>query len=228
MSDSPIGAMKAVARVSNELEGNYAFLGGAVVNLLLDDPALSEVRPTKDVDVVIEVLSHVDYTKLEERLRGLGFSHDDQEGAPSCRWILNELTVDIMPTHGGLQGLNTAWFPEALKSAQLIEAEGAKLKIVSPVGFLATKYVAFQDRGEGDFYSSIDMEDFVTVIDSRAHIVLEIENAETDLGQYVTGAVRTLLQNEDFQDALSGYLPSDEASQARLPELREKLSHMAD
>lgn len=58
MPESPIPAMKAVARLLDQLEGRYAFLGGSVVTLLVDQPELAEVRPTDDVDVVIEVLSH--------------------------------------------------------------------------------------------------------------------------------------------------------------------------
>lgn len=228
MPDSPIPAMKAVARLLDQLEGRYAFLGGSVVSLLVDQPELVEVRPTDDVDVVIEVLSHLDYTELEHRLRGVGFANDIREGAPRCRWVLKNLTVDIMPTLGELQGLNTAWFQEALESAVEIEVSGAWLKVVSPVGFLATKHAAYCDRGLGDFYGSADLEDIITVIDGRDNIVKEIADSDAALRRYVTGSISALSADPDFQDALSGLLASDEAGQARLPELRTKLMQIAD
>jgi len=59
MADIPIAAMRAVAERLDALGLDYAFLGGAVVGLLLDHPELSAVRATADVDVVIEAISQV-------------------------------------------------------------------------------------------------------------------------------------------------------------------------
>jgi len=49
--------------------------------------------------------------------------------------------------------------------------------LISPAAFLATKYVAFSDRGNGDHYGSHDLEVFITVVDGRADIVAEIRAA---------------------------------------------------
>ncbi|GAB5559826.1 MAG: hypothetical protein SynsKO_14730 [Synoicihabitans sp.] len=198
-----------------------------MVSLLVDQAELIEIRPTDDVDVVIEVLSHSDYTKLEQRLRGVGFANDFRVGAPRCRWVLGNLTVDIMPTRGELQGLNTAWFQEALESAIEIPVQGARLTVVSAVGFLATKYAAFEDRGKGDYYGSADVEDMITVIDGREEITREITDSDPALCRFVVESIKTLNEDPDFQDALSGLLPSDEAGQARLPALRAKLQQIA-
>ena len=162
------------------------------------------------------------------RLRGVGFANDIREGAPRCRWALGNLTVDILPTRGELQGFNTVWFQEALESAVEIEVSGARLKVVSPVGFLATKHAAYPDRGQGDFYGSANLEDFVTVIDGRDNIVQEIAGSDATLRDYVTRSIAALSADPDFQDALSGLLASDEAGQARLPGLRFKLKQIAD
>ena len=79
--------------------------------------------------------------------------------AAASSWVLGQLVVDIMPTDGEFLGLNTAWFKEALATATAREFAHTSLKLVSPVGFLATKYVAFLDRGAGDYYASHDLED---------------------------------------------------------------------
>lgn len=205
---------------------DYAFVGGSIVGFLLDNPDLSDVRPTDDVDVILEVLASERYSDVEERLRHLGFAHDMSEGAPLCRWKLGTLTVDIMPTEGSNLGLNTAWFKEALASAAIREVAHTPLRLISPVTFLATKYVAFLDRGGGDYYASHDLEDFVTVIDGRANIVTEIDRAPAALRSYLVGAIRGLMNEESFNEALSGHLPSDRASQQRLPLLRAKLRNI--
>lgn len=70
-----------------------------------------------------------------------------------------------MPTDGAALGLNTAWFAEALATATVRTVAHSSFSIVSPVAFLATKFVAFIDRGKGDLYASKDLEDFMAVVD---------------------------------------------------------------
>jgi hypothetical protein len=217
------GALRAVAERLDKLGMSYAFVGGSIVNLLVDYPELSPVRPTDDVDVIMEVVTSERYSDVEERLRKLGFQHDVREKAPRCRWTLDGFTVDIMPTQGALLGLNTAWFAEALATATEQEIAHTRLRVISPVAFLATKYVAFSDRGDGDFYASHDLEDFVTVIDGREKIVAEVDAAPAGLREYVIKSVRDLVGNSSFLEALAGHLPGDSASQRRLPGLRNKL-----
>lgn len=227
MAEAPIAAMKAVAERLDGLGLDYAFLGGSVVGLLLDHPELSPVRATDDVDVVIDVVTPIRYAGLEQKLRALTFDHDMRQGAPRCRWVLGDLTVDIMPADGDFLGLNTTWFREALASATPRAVSGGVLRVVSPVGFIATKYVAFLDRGAGDYYASHDLEDLITVIDGREKIVEEVAAAESELCAYVTQAVAELVASQDFMEALPGHLPADSASQSRLPGLRRKLTRIA-
>jgi len=64
-----IEALRAVARRLEPLETKFLFLGGAVIELLVDNPTVSELRPTKDVDVVAEVLTRSAFYALEEKSR---------------------------------------------------------------------------------------------------------------------------------------------------------------
>ena len=222
-----LGTLRTVADRLDDLGLHYAFVGGSIVNLLLDNPGILPARPTDDVDVILEVVVSERYSDLEARLRRLGFDHDIRPRAPRCRWVLGNLTVDIMPTEGGFLGLNTAWFKEALATATEQEFAHTRLKLVSPVGFLATKYVAFLDRGAGDYYGSPDLEDFVTVIDGREDIVAEVDQAPAELRRYVINAVQTLTATREFDESLLGQIPPDQASQQRLPILRGKLRGIA-
>lgn len=222
-----LAALRAVADRLDSLGLDYAFVGGSIVNLLLDHPDLSPARPTDDFDVILEAVTARGYADIEAKLRELGFDHDMREGAPRCRWVLGNLTVDIMPTEGYFLGLNTAWFAEALATAGERVFGHVRLKLISPVAFLATKYVAFLDRGDGDYYASHDLEDFITVIDGREAIAAEVAAAPDALRAYIIKAVRTLLDAPAFNESLPGHLPGDEASQRRLPALRHKLRSIA-
>lgn len=103
-----------------------------------------------------------------------------------------------------------------------------RLRLISPVAFLATKHVAFSDRGDGDYYGSHDLEDFITVIDGRDNIVAEVDHAAPPpLRSYVIESARRLLAAPLFNEALPGHLPPDRASQQRLPALRRKLQAIA-
>jgi hypothetical protein len=101
------------------------------------------------------------------------------------------------------------------------------LRVVSSVAFIATKYTAFLDRGEGDYYASHDLEDLLTVIDGPEKIVEEMMAADRSLRAYVAKAMATLVSSQNFLEALPGLLPDAAASQGRLPGLRLKLAGIA-
>jgi hypothetical protein len=86
---------------------------------------------------------------------------------------------------------------------------------------------ALADRGEGDYYASHDLEDFITVIDGRTAIVEEINCAPESLRNNLIRSIQLLNVNEDFLEALPGHLPPDTASQLRLPQLKQKLKDIA-
>lgn len=222
-----LAPLRSVADRLDRLGLDYAFVGGAIVNLLLDRPEFSPARPTDDLDVIVETITSRRYADVEARLREVGFSHDMRAGAPRCRWVLGDLTVDIMPAEGGYLGLNTAWFAEALASATERSFGHTRIRLVSPVAFLALKYAAFVDRGRGDFRASHDLEDFVTVIDGRENIADEVAAAPAGLRSHVKESVRRLLAAPSFNESLPGHLPSDAASQRRLVLLRRKLGLIA-
>jgi hypothetical protein len=93
-----IESLRLVARYFNGLEIPYTFLGASVLPLLVDDPSVLEIRSTLDVDLSVQVVTRPEFYELEERLRGLGFRHDTRERAPICRWLVEGVTVDVMPT----------------------------------------------------------------------------------------------------------------------------------
>ncbi len=75
-----------VARQLEPLLPELVFVGGATTELFFTSPAAPEVRMTRDADVICEVAGRVEYHRLGERLRALGFREDASPGAPLCRW----------------------------------------------------------------------------------------------------------------------------------------------
>jgi hypothetical protein len=98
MPSTNIVILQTVADGLEELKEEVVFVGGAVAELYADDPASSDIRPTLDVDCVIELSSRLEHAILEERLRAKKFAHDTSGGSPICRWIYKSIKVDVMPT----------------------------------------------------------------------------------------------------------------------------------
>ena len=80
-----IEMLSEIAKGLGPLCEKSVFVGGSTVGLYLTDPAAPKIRPTDDVDCVMELVTRGEYHKIEEQLRELGFSHASEEGAPVCR-----------------------------------------------------------------------------------------------------------------------------------------------
>ncbi len=68
MPSSNIEMLQIVAVGLEELKEEVVFVGGAVAELYADDPASSDIRPTQDVDCVIELSSRMEHARLEKNL----------------------------------------------------------------------------------------------------------------------------------------------------------------
>jgi len=226
--DANVLMVERVAKALGPLRTQMVFLGGCATSFLLTDPAATAVRMTRDVDLIVDATSRTSYHRLERQLSRLGFRHDTSEAAPLCRWLLDDLLVDVMPTDSALLGFSNRWYPEAIRSSiRRTLDNGLEIALISPPCFLATKLEAFQGRGRGDFAASHDIEDVVCVVDGRAEIVEEVRASDDALRAYLRDRLGSLLGENRFLSALPGHLPSDSASQARLPLLRRRLASIA-
>lgn len=215
-----------VARRLGDLRSEVVFLGGAVTELLVTDPAAPANRPTADVDVIVEVSSHAAYAALSERLRKLGFAEDRSEGAPVCRWIVEGVTVDVMPTSEAVLGFGNQWYPAAIRQSQERSVGQLVLRLVTAPYFLATKLEAFDGRGKGDYRASHDLEDLIAVIDGRPEVVDEVATAPGELRTYLARRLGALLGEPLFREALPGHLSGDAISQKRVPIVLERIRKM--
>jgi predicted nucleotidyltransferase len=227
MPKSNIELLTEVAKRLGPLRQEVVFVGGCATALLVTDAAGAEVRSTLDVDVIAEIASYADYAAFSERLRSLGFHEDTRKGAPLCRWLFDDLILDVMPVEEKIFGFTNQWYRGAMECAKTIELEpGLQIRLVNGAYFVATKLEAFKGRGHGDYASSHDLEDLLTVIDGRAAIVEEIAAAE-EIRSFIAQEFRNLLAVPQFVDALPGYLLPDGASQARLPVLKDRIKEIS-
>jgi hypothetical protein len=218
---------ESVVRLLVPVLDELVFVGGCTTGLFITDPAAGGVRPTKDVDAIVDVTSYAEYTTLSERLRTLGLAEDTTPGAPFCRWRHGQLIVDVMPTDATVLGFSNRWYPTAIETAQTFRIAGHDVRVVTPPLFIATKLEAFHGRGDDDVVASHDLEDIITVIDGRPEIVGDVAAASDDVRAYIGAEIRELLGNRDFTEALAGFLLPDPASQERRSLLEGRLRSLS-
>lgn len=217
-----------IAQALGNLCESLVFVGGCATGLLVTAQRAQAIRPTTDVDVVVHAVTIADYHAIERAVEARGFKHDLSDGAPICRWVLNGIQLDLMPSEPGILGFHNRWYPLAVQTASQVVLPGGRLiRLITAPLFLATKLEAFHGRGQNDYLASHDLEDFITVIDGRRELLDEIKNGDAELRRYIAGELKGLLGDKDFLAAMPGHLPGDAASQARLPELMQRMRLIA-
>lgn len=208
--------LERAAAALGELGDEVVYVGGATLVLWITDPAAQPPRPTKDVDVIVEVTSRSQLVAFDAALRARGF-HEDIDDGVIGRWLHgDDLILDAIPAQASLLGFENRWQRAALPHAAIRTLpNGTSIRAVSPPYLLATKLEAFAGRGRGDLLGSRDLLDILALFDSRAELVDELEAAESDVRVYVVEGLRELLVAPRFLDAVYGSLPPDVASQAR-------------
>ena len=105
-------------------------------------------------------------------------------------------------------------------------ARSVQIRMVTAPYFLATKLEAFKGRGAGD-YTSHDLEDLLAVVDGREGLLEEVRADTMELREYLAAEIGALLKEPRFLDALPGHLLPDDASQARIPLLMQRLKGLS-
>lgn len=209
-----ITRIKAVYNALEELAEDVVFVGGATVSLYTDRPA-AEVRPTDDIDILVELTQYSDYAAIEEKLREKGFVNDVESGV-ICRYTVRGITVDIMPTSDHILGFTNQWYKEAFSNAEpIIIDEDYTIRIFSAPYFIATKLEAFKNRGEDDGRFSSDFEDIVYVLNNRTKIWKEMTASNEQLQSYLKNEFKKLSANPYIDEWISSNLEHQEQSRVR-------------
>lgn len=227
MADPNRALFESVVALLEPLLDRLVFVGGCTTGIFVTDPAAGGIRPTRDVDAIVDVTTYAEYTVLSKHLRALGLIEDTSEGAPLCRWRSGHLLLDVMPTDETILGFGNRWYPKAIETARTHRIAGRHVRIATPALFVATKLEAFRGRGEDDIAASHDLEDIVMVVDGRPELLEDIGTAGAEVRAYIALEIQALLDNQDFVDALPGFLLPDPASQARRALIEARLRALA-
>ena len=204
-SSENITRIKVVYDALGELCKDVIFVGGATVSLYADR-ASGEIRPTDDVNILIETLDYKGYAIIEERLRAKGFVNDVESGV-ICRYIVNGIIVDVMPMSEEILGFANKWYHEGFSTSIKVEIdEDYQIRIFKPEHFIATKLEAFKSRGANDGRMSSDFENIIYVLNNRSTIWDEFQNSSLGVKEYLKKEFKQLLNESYIEEWISSHL----------------------
>lgn len=206
-----ITRIKAVAGLLKALQQEVVFVGGATVSLYAG-AAAAESRPTDDVDVVIELASYRGYAELDGQLRKAGFLNDIESGV-ICRYRVDGIIVDIMPTEPEVIGFSNKWYPEGFKQAIAVQLGDQEVRIFSLPYFIASKLEAFKSRGKNDYRFSSDFEDIVYVLENNGDAENLLADMPATVREYLKREFAILLNDKDLEEGLYAHLEPATAPQ---------------
>lgn len=212
-----------LALVHDEDRASLTIVGGTAP-ALYELPRAVTVRPTVDIDVVIEAGTFMAWRQFVDKLEALGFRHQPDEEAPICRYRLDDLLVDVMPTEERAIGFGNRWYAEAV-AHRVAAAGGVDVHVISPLYFVATKLDAWpaEERSGGDPIVSHDVEDIVAVLRGVDGLLDEVRAGTDVVHEEVRAGLREIFGDDDGREVLAAHLEGDAATQATVPELLRRI-----
>ena len=212
MAESNIDKLQIIAEGLGNLNEQVVYVGGAVAQLYVTDPAATDIRPTKDVDCVIELGGYGKLAELEETLRHKKFENDQSPGAPICRWIYKGVMVDVMPSDKEVIGFSNAWYQPGIDhKEERILPNNSVIWVLPVTYYVATKFEALAGRGGEDYRWSHDFEDIVYILNSCPDFVeLYREESNAELRSYLKCKCMELLKRNNILEEIECVLPIGE------------------
>ncbi|RZJ48677.1 MAG: hypothetical protein EOO44_20315 [Flavobacterium sp.] len=156
--------------------------------------------------MTIDLANYTELTSVQQRLLDLKFS-PDHRGHSIITYYYEDIAVDIMPADDSAVGISNRWYKLGLEHVQEIQLDNELIiRIFTSRYFLATKFDAFKDRGNGDYRGSHDVEDIIYVLNNRTTIVEEISNSDDDVKIYLKAELAKLINHQQSAEILSMHI----------------------
>lgn len=100
------------------LNEDLVYTGGSIASTLLTEHVHIDIRPTTDVDCIVQAQTRLQYEHIAKKLHALGFS-EDSSSKVICRFKKGKLLLDLLPTDEKVFGFSNRWYKEAYKKRVL-------------------------------------------------------------------------------------------------------------
>ncbi|MEX1003615.1 MAG: hypothetical protein WDZ35_15965 [Crocinitomicaceae bacterium] len=199
--------LKVVEKVAlslEELNKHVIYVGGAIVSLYVTDEGAEQPRPTKDVDISVQISTYSQMDELREKLASKKIYPAPSEKV-MYRYFYEDILIDFIPFEETPLGPTNSWLKPGFKKAYPVQIGKAKIKILPVSLFLATKWETFKDRGN-DPRTSHDFEDIIYIIDNNLEVVQDIKNAEQDVQQFLKEMSNEILNHSSRNEIVECHI----------------------
>ncbi len=202
--------VKIIAQALGNLKEQVVFVGGSIIELYADHIIPEEVRPTEDVDLIVNIATRKSLAEFEKLISEKGFCYDISEGAPLCRWQCGSVKVDLMSTESGILGFGNQWYASGFvqRISKTLPGESKiRINLLPLIYYLATKVDAVFGRGMADLRLSHDFEDVVYLFDNCLALENDFYKADAKIREYLSGSFDKLTRMNIFKEALACSMP---------------------
>lgn len=222
-TDSNIAMLQLVAENLGDMRKKVVFLGGTIIPFLLTQKVPLDLRPSRDVDFIVDFDSKQDLYEFEDELWEQGFKRVST-GAVS-KWKINDVSVDVLPA-GRVLDFNNKWCDEAMDHPRRANiGKGMVIDIMPAHCFLGVKLTGFYRRGKNNYARSFDIYDLLVIIAGRPEIEREIqEEASRELREYLSRELKILSsRSDDFYELMERFCGNSETAKSVLPQALSRI-----
>ena len=187
-----------------ELNEHVIYVGGAVVSLYVTDEGAEQPRPTKDIDISVQISTFSQMDELRQEL-ALKKIYPASMEKVMYRYSYEDILIDFIPYEETPLGPSNSWLKPGFKKAYSVQVGNVEIKILPVSLFLATKWEAFKSRGN-DPRASHDFEDIIYIIDNNLDVVEDIKNAEEDVQLFLKEMSKEILNHSSRNEIIECHL----------------------
>jgi predicted nucleotidyltransferase len=196
---------KMIATALGLLNDRVVYVGGAVVSLYINDPSADDIRPTKDLDLTIEIASLGELEALREELIRCGFIQSADDSV-ICRFRYEDVWVDVMATEPIGWAPGNRWFKQGFGLAFHYSLDNLEIRLLPLSYFLAAKFDAFFDRGIKDIWASHDYEDIVYLFNHVSDVSEQVLHSKAEVKSYLKDCAAKIIESNQLKEAIVGNL----------------------
>lgn len=219
-----IKVVEKVALSLEELNNDVLYVGGAVVSLYVTDEGAEQPRPTKDIDISVQISTYAQMEELREKL-ALKKIYPAPSEKVMYRYSYEDILIDFIPFEETPLGPTNSWLKPGFEKAYPINIGELEIKILPVSLFLATKWEAFKSRGS-DPRTSHDFEDIIYIIDNNKEVVEDVQNANKDVQDFLKEMSMEILNHPSRNEIIECHLnpfTADERREIVVDKLNELL-----
>ncbi len=208
--------LKVVEKVAislEELNKDVIYVGGAVVSLYVTDEGAEQPRPTKDIDISVQISTYSQMDELREKL-ALKNIYPAPTEKIMYRYSYEDILIDFIPFEETPLGPTNSWLKPGFEKAYPINIGNIEIKILPVSLFLATKWEAFKSRGS-DPRTSHDFEDIIYIIDNNLEVVKDIRQANKDVQEFLKEMGNEILNHPSRNEIIECHINPYTAEERR-------------